>query len=64
MAVAVMKHLGMEVNTGHNVTVVRKTAHPHSDWWVCNDATVSTTPWTEVSMDAVAVLYRRVPSPP
>lgn len=63
MAVAVIQHLGEELNSGHNVAVVRQTAHPRPDWWICNDGVVSTTSWTTVTMDAVAVLYRRVPSP-
>lgn len=62
MAVAVIKHLGRD-NSGHNMTVVRQTADPHSDWWVCNDENISTTTRTAVMMDAVAILYRRVPSP-
>lgn len=65
MAVAVIQHQGVEVNTGHNLTVVRQTAYPRSDWWKCNNGNVSTTPWNTVSTEAVAILYRRVllPSP-
>lgn len=63
MAVAVIQHLGVEIKSGHFVTVVRKTADPRSDWWMCNDEDVTTTTWRQVTDSAVAILYRRVPSP-
>lgn len=63
MAAAVMQHLGPDLRSGHNVTVVRQTAHPESEWWKCDNEDVSAVPCTEVTKNAVAILYRRVPSP-
>lgn len=61
MAVAVIKQMGVDCQ-GHYVTVVRKSTYPRSDWWVCNDRVISTVSQADVSADAVAILYRRVPS--
>eukprot|EP00752_Nemacystus_decipiens_P008994 g8029.t1 len=61
MAVAVIQQLGDD-NRGHYITLLRQDASRQSPWWKCNDRVVSTVSWAEVTINAVAVLYRRVPS--
>jgi len=61
MAAAVIQHWGAD-NKGHYVTLVRQSTWPRSQWWLCNDSVVSTVSWANITVDAVAVLYRRVPS--
>ena len=62
-AIAVLQQSGSD-NRGHCVTVVRQGPEPESSWWLCNDSIISTVPRDCVTQDAVAILYRRVPSAP